>query len=214
MPATRTSSVQIFSYAKGNPNYACLESLSADLSKLLDEDSNPNVELVCEGRTTRAHKNVLCLRSPVLAKMLQCDMLEGRTGVVNVRDMTNDVLQQFLTYIYSGKLGAALTFQTAMNFYEIGDLYEVHSLSKMCSQFIIENLRDENACDALAVGDSHSDSSLAEAAISFILEKGIPLMSDRWSTFCESSPILANKVLNRFCKAQSCLLSKLKLQKS
>lgn len=165
---------------------------------MLDTDSSPDVELHCDGDTTRAHKALLRVRSPVLAKMLQADMLEGRTSVVNIRDMDAHTFRLFLKHLHSGKLEQeSLTFEAALRLYEAGDMYEVQNLSRWCAQFLIQNLTVDNACDALAVADAHSDSDLEGKVTAFVLENKIPLSDNLWSAFCEEHPKLAIKVYKK-----------------
>lgn len=178
---------------------SCLDTLSEDITKLLDSDLNPDVELHCEGQMARVHRALLCVRSPVLAKMLQADMVEGRSGIVHIRDMDKDTFQLFLNHLHTGKLeNEALTFEAALRLYEAGDLYEFRSLSRMCSQFLVQNLTVDTACEVLAVADAHSDSYLMEAATRYMLENKIPQAGDRWRAFCSSQPLLANEVMNRY----------------
>lgn len=165
---------------------------------MLEADSYKDVEIQCGDFSVRAHKIILSSRSPVLAKMLQSDMVEGRSSTVNIRDMCADTFRQFLSYLYTGRLDDALTNGAAISLYEAGDMYGVESLARRCAQFLVQNLTVVNACDVLAVADAHSDKDLKEIVIFFILENEIPKCHGSWRPFCKSHPVLANEVLNRY----------------
>lgn len=194
------ASMSVHKSSNSNPTTdPCLVRLTEDFAKLLNQhESYPDVELHCEDHKVWAHKNVLCVRSPVLAKMLRSDMVEGRTGVVNIQNMDVDTFQRFLRYLYTGRLDNTLSFDAVMSLYEAGDMYGVESLSRRCSHFLIRNLMVANACDALAVADAHGDAEFVEAVTVFILEKKVPKCGDSWRAFCKSHPLLATDVLNRY----------------
>lgn len=174
----------------------CLESLSQDFSKMLDQGSDLDVEFQCAGQSTRAHGAVVSARSEVIASMLASDMVEGSTRVVKITNMEPDVFQHFLGYIYTGML-SELTVDLALNLYESGDQYAVSGLVRRCSEYLLEHLSVQNACDVLVLADAHGNAELKEAVIDFMVVNKIPLESDRWKDFCSNHSVLAIEVLSR-----------------
>lgn len=173
------------------------EGLARDFSKMLDEGSNQDVDIVCGDQTIKAHKSVLSCRSDVFASMLHSDMSEGRTGRINIQDMDVTIFRQFLKCLYTGIL-PELTVDTAMKLYEAGDKYNVSPLKKQCADFLIDQLLPENACDILILADQHSDAHLKSSVIDFMMKEKLPL-EENWPEFSKRYPVLAVEVLNLFC---------------
>lgn len=165
---------------------------------MLRDDSGHDVEFRCCGKTFKAQKSILSVRSEVLSTMLRSDMVEGKTGIVKIEDMNDSVFEQFLHYLYTGKL-LGLTVDSAISLYEAGDKYAVESLKKECACYLIDNLTPENACKILILADYHCDAEFKETVIQYILEEKIPFESDYWPDFCDAQPKLASAVLNRYC---------------
>ena len=170
-----------------------VESLSKDFSELLESGLNHDAEIKCGEHTVKIHKNILCARSEVFRAMLESDMLEGLSGVIEIHDTDITYLQDFIRYLYTGTL-PELTFDKAKELYELGEKYLVKSLVSRCSEYLQDNLSDENACQCLALAEVHSDDKLKETAIAYTLEKKIYLQDKFWLPFCNHCPKLAYEV--------------------
>lgn len=171
------------------------EAFSRDISKLLDEDSNYDVEITCDDETFHAHKVILSCRSKVFAAMLQSNMVEGITGKVMLQDIKATAFRLLLRYLYSGMM-PKFDVDIAKELYEIGDRYAVEELKDACSQFLRNNLSQDNSYEILVLADRHGDYSLRSHIIAYIVDNRMPLHHGSWPDFCESQPQLANRVLN------------------
>lgn len=178
-----------------------LESISHDFAKLLDDGLNHDIEFTCGDQSIKAHKDILCSRSDVFASMLQSDMVEGKTGRVNIQDVDAPIFQQFLKCLYTGIL-PELTIDAAVQFYKTSDKYAVDTLRKQCADFLTDNLCRENACDVLVLADRHSDSDLKKNVMEYVFKEKIPIVGENWVDFCKENPVLAVEVLNSFCQHQ------------
>lgn len=176
-----------------------MESLYRDFSKLLDEGPNHDVEFAVGDQTIKAHKNILCSRSNVFASMLQSNMVEGKTGRVDIQDMDATHFQQFLRCLYTGML-PELTVDSAFQFYEASDKYSVDAMKKQCADFLMDNLSAENACDILVLSDQHSDTDFKNSIMEYIIKEKIPYAGQKWKDFCKGNPILAVEVYSLFCE--------------
>lgn len=170
-----------------------LESLSNDFSKLMDSGLNHNAEIKCGKHSIKAHKNILCARSEVFKAMLESDMLEGRTGIVEIQDMDISYARDFVRYLYTAAM-PEMTFEKTKALYEAGDKYDVRSLMLLCSGYLQDNLSPENACQCLALADIHSDRELKEGIITYILDEKIYLQDEFWLPVCENYPRIAVEV--------------------
>ena len=61
-----------------------------------------DVTLVAGEKEFRAHKLILSGRSPVFAQMFEHDMKEKSTNTVEIDDIEPEILEEMITYIYTG----------------------------------------------------------------------------------------------------------------
>ena len=189
-------SVKLSSYK--DPCYL-LDTISHDFGKLLDEGPNYDVEFTCGNQTFKAHKNILCCRSSVFASMLQSDMVEGKTGRINIKDIDDIIFRQFLRCLYTGIL-PELTVDSAFQFYEVFDKYGVDSMKKQCADFLTDNLSPENVCDVLVLSDRHGDADFKHNVIQYVIKENIPYIREKWTDFCQKNLALAVEVYKLFCE--------------
>lgn len=176
-----------------------LQVLSRNFLKLLQEDGNFDVEIKCGQETFKAHRNILSSRSDVFRRMLHSSMTEGQTDIVQIQDIDYSSFQEFLIYLYCGKL-PELTMATAKGLYAIGDKYEVAALKNACSEFMANNLTRKTACEILMLADARYDKKFKDNIIEYCLDEKIPLKDEYWDSFSDRCPVLANEVLNRFIR--------------
>lgn len=170
-----------------------VESLPKDFSEMFDSGQNHDAEIRCGEHSVKAHKNILCARSEVFKAMLESDMVEGRTGVVELQDTDINYIQDFVRYLYTGVI-PELSFDSAKVLYELGDKYLVGSLVLRCLEYMLDNLSPENVCLSLALAEVHSDEKLKDSAVNYILKEKVYLQDENWLPFCNRCPGLANEV--------------------
>ena len=76
--------------------------LSQDLLHLYSTKEFADITIKCGGKSYKCHKNILASRSPVFYAMFKSDMKETKTGSVAIKNMTPNVLESLLRYIYTG----------------------------------------------------------------------------------------------------------------
>ena len=79
-------------------------------------------------RSFFAHKFILAARSPVLAAMFHADMIESRTGTVEIDDVDPDIFRQFLRFVYTGQVDGPL----GKDLKRVADKYDVKTLLALC----------------------------------------------------------------------------------
>ncbi|CAL1290838.1 unnamed protein product [Larinioides sclopetarius] len=142
-----------------------------------------------------AHKVVLAARSPVFARMFENDMIEKKSGIVDVKDIDIAILNMMLTYMYSAKV-ETLNYDSAVKLYTAADRYEVIALKEHCSLFLKLDLSASNACDVLILADMHGDMDLKAYTKDFICAHAdIILEMPEWNRLIESRIELAAEVL-------------------
>ena len=129
--------------------------------------------------------------------MLESDMIEGKTGLIKVKDFSSRIFRVFLRYLYSGTV-PELNVDTAKQLYEVSDKYAVEELKTACSEFLSENISESNGCEMLILADQHGDKGFREKIIAYIIDKKIPKSYREWPSFCENYPKLAMEVQNLY----------------
>ncbi|KAL5509121.1 hypothetical protein EMCRGX_G004415 [Ephydatia muelleri] len=76
---------------------------SSDLACLLEDGQFSDVMLAVGSHEFKAHKAVLAARSPVFSAMFEHKMEESRKNHVEISDLDQEVMQEMLAYIYTGK---------------------------------------------------------------------------------------------------------------
>ncbi|CAL1291863.1 unnamed protein product [Larinioides sclopetarius] len=155
-----------------------------------------DVELKTKTKSFKAHKNVLCARSPVFEAMLSNDMKEKNTNCIQIDDLENDTVHQLLLFLYSDKI-ENIQWKSATQLYYAADKYQIGKLKAMCSSFMTENLSASNASDLLLLSDTHNDSNLKKVVEDFILNhEDLVFGSEEWEKLIETHPLLVIKTMH------------------
>jgi len=111
---------------------------------LLDQPDFSDVTLKVGNREFRCHRVILANKSPVFRRMLTTDMMEARTGVVEIVDIEADTMEKLLEFVYSGEvldMGDQLFL-----LFDAADKYEVMGLFNICiNVFGKEDVTPSNA---------------------------------------------------------------------
>ena len=148
-------------------------SLASDLGSLLEEGLLSDVTLVNvkSKKKFEAHKAILSIRSPVFRQMFQHEMKEKATNRVEIEDTEDKVLNEMLTFIYTGKAPSIVSMtgtQGLQDLFCIADKYEVCRLKEICAEAMCKNLSSSSVVSTLLLADKHSSYALREACIEFI----------------------------------------------
>lgn len=182
------SSIRLFS----------LENLSEDLRYLLDKSILTDIQLKCGCDIIPAHKVILAARSKVFSAMIQHEMIESKSGIIDIKDVEPFVLRTFVSYLYSGEIFADLSEDVLCKLYTVSDEYAVPVLQKLCSSNLAKMLKEENIIDLLILADAHSDEDLKGAVAKFFNEKPSLLKKDKWISFSEQNPSLTNEIYQKY----------------
>lgn len=127
--------------------------------------------------------------------MFQHETSEKQTGIVNIPDCDPESFEQFLEFLYTGKLEEPSPY-IALNLYETSEKYNVQELKTLCSEFLMETWTIEILCDAVILADKYDDAKLLSAAQCFFTKNlSNILVTPQWECFMKSNFRLANKLL-------------------
>ena len=107
----------------------CTDDIKTGMQKLLSDGLLSDLSIKCGGEEFKAHKAVLASQSPVFRRMLESDMKEQRTNVIEISDIDEAVISDLLAYIYTGSAPNLDTLARELlnvaNKYELSGLFTV-----------------------------------------------------------------------------------------
>jgi len=168
--------------------------LSRDLGDLLDDDTFADVNIVCDDKTIRCHKNILGARSSVFRAMFQHDMKENKNGEVIISDLEYSTVNDMVRYIYSGRVDDINTKAAAL--LSAADKYDLKDLKSLSERSLMDGLGVEQALDILILADLHKATQLRERAVQFFLSHKNEVFSQvDWKKKMKSYPDLLMEIL-------------------
>ncbi|KAF8770451.1 Speckle-type POZ protein like [Argiope bruennichi] len=151
-------------------NSEYLNSLKADLKQYSGASSKEIVNLRVGEETECASKTILCLRSPVFAKMFENDMKELKHNTVTITDIKMTVLRVLVSFLYSGLL-PDLDFDFSCHLYYAADKYDIKDLQLACITLLVSKASLENLFQLLKLSLSHNDELLKSVAMTLMNPK-------------------------------------------
>eukprot|EP00731_Ephydatia_muelleri_P032700 Em0024g244a len=166
-----------------------------------------DVMLAVGSHEFKAHKAVLAARSPVFSAMFEHEMEESRKNRVEISDLDQEVMQEMLAYIYTGK--APNLKKMADSLLSAADKYALDRLKVMCEEALCANLNIENVSDTLVLADLHSATQLKAMCIDFINNYAPEVMDTQgWSTLVSRHAHLVAEAFKALALAETTLLRK------
>ncbi|CAG0892273.1 unnamed protein product [Cyprideis torosa] len=192
--------------------------LSEDLGQLFEDQRFCDITLLIGGKEFPAHKAILAgkfpvpiqldrilssapTRSPVFEAMFEHDMEERKYGRVEITDVDQEVLQEMLRYIYTGK--ASNLEKMADDLLAAADKYALERLKVMCEESLSGSLSVENVSDILILADLHSAEQLKTQAIDFINAHPTDVMETQgWKQMIANHPHLIGEAFRALATQQ------------
>ena len=142
------------------------ENLIKDLELAFSHKEFTDVQIKCGDKVFDCHQFMLCARSPVFRAMFQAEMEEKKTKKVIVSDIHPDVLEEMLTFIYTGK--CSNVDNMARDLLGAADKYQVEILKTICIEKLCNSIDVGTCVDYLIVGDMHQADLLKKRSLDFI----------------------------------------------
>ena len=111
-----------------------------------------DVQIKCGDQTFDAHKFILSARSPVLSRMLQAEMREKRSGIVDLEDASPEMVSELLKFIYTGSCcvnDKEPEPQIVCDLLQAADKYELENLKEMCQYALASTLTPKNSMQVI-----------------------------------------------------------------
>jgi hypothetical protein len=114
--------------------------------KLMEDSQFSDFKFIVKGKELKVHRAILCHASPVFVKLFTTDMVEVRKSECVINDIDPKIFEDFLNFIYSGKLPDNL-IQVAKGLYEVAHYYQIETLKKICRDEVEHSLSVFNAVE-------------------------------------------------------------------
>lgn len=117
-------------------------------------DTKDHADLIIKGSGTgkiKAHKTVLVASSEVFNRMLTHDMDEKESGIIHIKDLSLNVIEGLLYYIYcEDRYGEIPKLdEIDINLYHAAEKYQFDELKILCLKSIYARLEYGNALEVL-----------------------------------------------------------------
>ena len=152
-----------------------------NMQKVFDAGQFTDVTIDCQGKMFHCHKAILAGRSPVLEAMFSSNFKEGMGEKVEVVDVTPDIFEELLHFIYSGEVQYLNMNkrERAAKLLVAAEKYYVPDLKHFCEENLCVNLTVDNVLDTLELADLHNAANLRAMALKFIGENAKEVASQK-----------------------------------
>lgn len=111
------------------------------------------------------HKNILSIRSPVFATMMETAMVESEENEVTISDISSQALTEFLRFIYCGKVQEI--DEIANELLYCANKYDVPDLKPICVRSLAKMLSKSNVLETMMLAELHGELELKKFCIDF-----------------------------------------------
>ncbi|XP_065205330.1 speckle-type POZ protein B-like [Planococcus citri] len=140
-----------------------------NLEQLLEDGQFSDIVLVAGGKEYPAHRNILASRCSAFAAILERNSEENGRNRFNIKDMSAEIMDEFLRYIYTGKCNNLQ--KVAEDLLAVASKYSLDRLKMICAEEVYKTLSVENAAKILMLADTHGLKELKNEVIKFITRK-------------------------------------------
>jgi len=177
----------------------CYKQLSQDLERNFNNTDYADCKIVCRERVFDCHMFMLSSRSPVFSAMFKNNMEEAASKRVEIKDLSPEVVEQMLFYIYTGNT-PNLT-QGAGELLAAAEKYQLDQLKNMCEEKLCNSTSIENAVANLVLGDMYQAHHLKKMALSFVVKNMSSVIRTRdWRDRLICQPVLMTEVMEAMAK--------------
>lgn len=112
------------------------------------------------------HRCVLSLRSDVFDRMFSSDMIEARSNILKIDDLTEEIAEEMLRFIYCRKIDNLE--KNALELLHAAEKYNIEDLKMVSIRALIDSLTVESAAEMLLRANVYNSKVLKENLLVFI----------------------------------------------
>ncbi|XP_014227703.2 speckle-type POZ protein-like [Trichogramma pretiosum] len=128
--------------------------------------SDVKLKTAC-GKEIPSHRVVLATASPVFKAMFNHDMLENKSQLVDMIDISHEATVEMLRYIYTGSVETS-EFPLTIDLLAAADKYQLEELKNKCGEILSAKLSTGNGIETLSVAVKYNMDCLKQKAADFI----------------------------------------------
>ncbi|PRD35313.1 UNVERIFIED_CONTAM: spop [Trichonephila clavipes] len=170
-----------------------LDHLKDDLMSFYQNNILCDTKVKTRSESFSVHSLVLRARSAVFHNHFLNDY--GRFIQFIQVDLDPDIVRRMLLFLYSDSL-EDLDTTIARRLYLVAITYEIPSLKRKCSLYLLENLQPSNCCDTLLLADKHQDRNMKAIIQDYIHQHDEEIYSsNEWNNFIKNNSLLAAETM-------------------
>jgi len=163
--------------------------------KIFETMAFSDFKVICNGKIFPCHKVFLAAGSSVFKNMLEADMKEAKEGSVEILNHADTVVSMFVKFFYTHHVEDEVLRNHAINFFDLGEQYQMEGLKKMAEVAMIANLSTKNMLEYLSAGDMFGGKELKEAAKAYIKKNRKSLVKlDGWRDAVKDRELLLDLI--------------------
>lgn len=170
------------------------EILAENLKKFCLSKEMSDVQIKSGDQTFDAHKFMLSAMSPVFSRMLQSEMKEKRSGLVDLGDTNPKVVTELLKFIYTGSCcihDKKPDPQIVCELLQVADKYELEHLKDLCQYELSSTLTPKNSLQYFALGEMYGANELKKRALETIVKIRKSIVgTEEWKECAKNRPHL------------------------
>jgi len=170
------------------------EILSEDLKKFYLSKEMSDVQIKSGDQTFDAHKFILSARSPVFSRMLQAEMKEKHSGLVDLGETSPKVVTELLKFIYTGSCcihDKKPDPQIVCELLQVADKYELEHLKDLCQYELSSTLTPKNSLQYFALGEMYGANALKKRSLDTIVRNRKSIVgTEEWKECAKNRPHL------------------------
>lgn len=171
-----------------------LSKLSDDMGRLSVDVDAMDVTVSCGEGRIKAHSIILKHRSPVFKAMLESNLLESKTGYINLSAHELPDVEQMIQFMYTAR--TKIGYENFTELLHLGDQYDVSGLVNHCGEKLSEVLTTRNALEFGQIAEKYNCNVLTTCCASIIRgNKTVTLDSANWYQALQKCPKLATEII-------------------
>jgi hypothetical protein len=125
-----------------------------------------DVKIKCGSKEFNVHRCILSLSSEVFERMFLSDMIETRSNIIEINDISDDICEEMLRFMYYNEIKHLDT--NALDLLYAADKYAIENLKILCIQSLIETFTFETAAEMLIRANIYNSKLLKDNLLLFI----------------------------------------------
>jgi hypothetical protein len=157
---------------------------TARLQKLRNEKLFTDVDIVVEGKTFSAHRNILCAASEYFFRMFTGNMVESSQNTITLSAISSPMFQIVLDFIYGTVSDSEMIEKMESEVCSVedvlhaSDMLQLDSLKEVVTTHMLKNISSENMLAVYFLGWKYNSPAVCEKTLKAI-SKAIPSLVKR-----------------------------------